>query len=178
MVSYGFNAENEIIHCYVFLGAVMIYSRITDFPFSLYSTFVIEARHGINKQTLALFFKDQLKIILLSVIIGPPIVAAIIYIVQIGGPYLAIYLWTFMFVLALVVMTVYPILIGPLFNKFTPLPNGELRTKIETLASSLNFPLKKLFVFDGSTRSIHCNAYMIGFFKNERIVLYDTLIQQ
>ncbi|KAI3996044.1 hypothetical protein MKX01_038444 [Papaver californicum] len=178
MVSYGFNVENEIIHSYVFLGAVMIYSLITDLPFSLYSTFVIEDRHGFNKQTLALFFKDQLKSILLSVIIGPPIVAAIIYIVQIGGPYLAIYLWTFMFVLSLVMMTVYPILIAPLFNKFTPLPDGELRTKIETLASSLNFPLKKLFVVDGSTRSSHSNAYMYGFFKNKRIVLYDTLIQQ
>ncbi|GLT71121.1 hypothetical protein SLA2020_431620 [Shorea laevis] len=97
---------------------------------------------------------------------------------QKGGPYLAIYLWGFMFVLSLVMMTLYPILIAPLFNKFTPLPDGELREKIEKLASSLKFPLKKLFVVDGSTRSSHSNAYMYGFFKNKRIVLYDTLIQQ
>ncbi|KAE8721324.1 CAAX prenyl protease 1-like protein [Hibiscus syriacus] len=97
---------------------------------------------------------------------------------QKGGPYLAIYLWGFMFVLSLVMMTIYPILIAPLFNKFTPLPDGELRQKIEKLASSLKFPLKKLFVVDGSTRSSHSNAYMYGFFKNKRIVLYDTLIQQ
>ncbi|GAY51453.1 hypothetical protein CUMW_134310, partial [Citrus unshiu] len=151
---------------------------LTDLPFSLYSTFVIEARHGFNKQTIWLFFRDMIKGMILAIVLGPPIVSAIIIIVQKGGPYLAIYLWAFMFVLSLVMMTLYPVLIAPLFNKFTPLPEGELREKIEKLASSLKFPLKKLFVVDGSTRSSHSNAYMYGFFKNKRIVLYDTLIQQ
>nr|AAB61028.1 A_IG002N01.21 gene product [Arabidopsis thaliana] len=151
---------------------------ITDLPFSLYSTFVIESRHGFNKQTIWMFIRDMIKGTFLSVILGPPIVAAIIFIVQKGGPYLAIYLWAFMFILSLVMMTIYPVLIAPLFNKFTPLPDGDLREKIEKLASSLKFPLKKLFVVDGSTRSSHSNAYMYGFFKNKRIVLYDTLIQQ
>lgn len=178
LVLAGLNAENEILHTLSFLAGVMIWSQITDLPFSLYSTFVIEARHGFNKQTVWLFFWDIIKGIFLSVIIGPPIVAAIIIIVQKGGPYLAIYLWGFMFVLSLVMMTLFPILIAPLFNKFTPLPEGELRESIEKLASSLTFPLKKLFVVDGSTRSSHSNAYMYGFFKNKRIVLYDTLIQQ
>ncbi|XP_030541071.1 CAAX prenyl protease 1 homolog [Rhodamnia argentea] len=178
LVLAGLNVENEILHTLAFLAGVMIWSQITDLPFSLYSTFVIEARHGFNKQTLWLFFWDIIKGIFLSVVIGPPIVAAIIVIVQKGGPYLAIYLWGFMFVLSLVMMTLYPVLIAPLFNKFTPLPDGDLRQKIEKLASSLKFPLKKLFVVDGSTRSSHSNAYMYGFFKNKRIVLYDTLIQQ
>ncbi|KAF1870140.1 hypothetical protein Lal_00017721 [Lupinus albus] len=220
----GLNAENEILHTLSFLAGVMIWSQITDLPFSLYSTFVIEARHGFNKQTIWLFFRDMIKSIFLSILIGPPIVAAIIVIVQKGGPYLAIYLWAFMFVLSIVMMTVYPVLIAPLFNKFTPLPDGQLRGKIEKLAASLKFPLKKLFVIDGSTRSSHsnfivftkknhrirnecirekvrvahivekivelrirdgshgttigCRAYMYGFFKNKRIVLYDTLVQQ
>ncbi|KAK7837973.1 caax prenyl protease 1 like protein [Quercus suber] len=178
VVLVGLNAENEILHTLAFLAGVTIWSQITDLPFSLYSTFVIEARHGFNKQTIWLFFRDLFKGICLAVILGPPIVSAIIFIVQKGGPYLAIYLWGFMFVLSIVMMTVYPILIAPLFNKFTPLPEGELRDKIEKLASSLKFPLKKLFVVDGSTRSSHSNAYMYGFFKNKRIVLYDTLIQQ
>ncbi|XP_074326463.1 CAAX prenyl protease 1 homolog isoform X2 [Apium graveolens] len=178
LVTAGLNAENEILRTLSFLVGVMFWSQITDLPFSLYSTFVIEARHGFNKQTIWLFFRDMIKGIVLSIVIGPPIVAAIIVIVQKGGPYLAIYLWGFMFVLSLVMMTIYPILIAPLFNKFTPLPDGELRLKIEKLASSLQFPLKKLFVVDGSTRSSHSNAYMYGFFKNKRIVLYDTLIQQ
>ncbi|KAI9089895.1 hypothetical protein K1719_028865 [Acacia pycnantha] len=174
----GLNPENEILHTLAFLAGVMVWSQITDLPFSLYSTFVIEARHDFNKQTLALFFRDMLKGVCLSVIIGPPIVAAMIVIVQKGGPYLAIYLWAFMFVLSIVMMTLYPVLIAPLFNKFTPLPEGTLKEKIENLALSLKFPLKKLFVVDGSKRSSHSNAYMYGFFKNKRIVLYDTLIQQ
>ncbi|KAA8520674.1 hypothetical protein F0562_015054 [Nyssa sinensis] len=178
LVFFGLNSENEILHTLAFLAGVMFWSQITDLPFSLYSTFVIEARHGFNKQTIWLFFRDMIKGIILAILIGPPIVGAIIVIVQKGGPYLAIYLWAFMLVLSLVMMTVYPILIAPLFNKFTPLPDGELRVKIENLASSLKFPLKKLFVVDGSTRSSHSNAYMYGFFKNKRIVLYDTLIQQ
>ncbi|XP_055817230.1 CAAX prenyl protease 1 homolog isoform X1 [Solanum dulcamara] len=178
LVYLGLNAENEIFHTLSFLAGVMVWSQITDLPFSLYSTFVIEARHGFNKQTMWLYFRDMIKGIALSIVIGPPIVAAIIVIVQKGGPYLAIYLWGFMLILSLVMMTIYPVLIAPLFNKFTPLPQGELRLKIENLASSLKFPLKKLFVVDGSTRSSHSNAYMYGFFKNKRIVLYDTLIQQ
>ncbi|XP_051145143.1 CAAX prenyl protease 1 homolog isoform X1 [Andrographis paniculata] len=178
LVYAGLNAENEILHTLAFLAGVMFWSQITDLPFSLYSTFVIEARHGFNKQTIWLFFRDMIKGIALTIVIGPPIVAAIIYIVQIGGPYLALYLWAFMLVVSLVMMTIYPVLIAPLFNKFTPLPEGGLREKIENLASSLKFPLKKLFVVDGSTRSSHSNAYMYGFFKNKRIVLYDTLIQQ
>ncbi|MBA0652695.1 hypothetical protein Goklo_019931 [Gossypium klotzschianum] len=152
----GLNEENEILHTLSFLAGVMIWSQ----------------------QTIWLFFRDLIKGICLAIVLGPPIVSAIIVIVQNGGPYLAIYLWAFMFVLSLVMMTIYPVLIAPLFNKFTPLPEGELRLKIEKLASSLKFPLKKLFVVDGSTRSSHSNAYMYGFFKNKRIVLYDTLIQQ
>lgn len=174
----GLDPENEILHTLSFLAGVMIWSQITDLPFSLYSTFVIETRHGFNKQTIWMFIRDMFKGILLSVVLAPPIVAAIIVIVQKGGPYLAIYLWAFMFILSLVMMTIYPVLIAPLFNKFTPLPDGDLREKIEKLASSLKFPLTKLFVVDGSTRSSHSNAYMYGFFKNKRIVLYDTLIQQ
>lgn len=174
----GLNSDNEIIHTLSFLSGFMVWSQIIDLPFSLYSTFVIETRHGFNKQTIWLFFRDMFKGICLSILLGPPIVAALIVIVQKGGPYLAIYLWVFIFVLSIVMMTLYPILIAPLFNKFTPLPDGELREKIEKLAASLKFPLKKLFVVDGSTRSSHSNAYMYGFFKNKRIVLYDTLIQQ
>ncbi|CAH2069234.1 unnamed protein product [Thlaspi arvense] len=174
----GLDPENEILHTLSFLAGVMTWSQITDLPFSLYSTFVIESRHGFNKQTIWMFIRDMIKGMILSVILAPPIVTAIIVIVQKGGPYLAIYLWAFMFILSLVMMTIYPVLIAPLFNKFTPLPDGDLRGKIEKLASSLKFPLKKLFVVDGSTRSSHSNAYMYGFFKNKRIVLYDTLIQQ
>lgn len=112
VVLAGFNEENEILHTLAFLAGVMIWSQITDLPFSLYSTFVIEARHGFNKQTIWLFFRDLFKGICLAILLGPPIVSAIILIVQKGGPYLAIYLWAFMFVLSLVMMTLYPVLIA------------------------------------------------------------------
>ncbi|KAL6124142.1 hypothetical protein ACLB2K_076657 [Fragaria x ananassa] len=174
----GLNEENEILHTLAFLAGVLIWLEITSLPFSLYSIFVIEARHGFNKRTIWLFFSDRLKGICLSVILVPPIVSAAILIIKKGGAYSVIYLWVLTFILSLVMMTIYPILIAPLFHKFTPLPEGQLREKIETLASSLKFPLKKLFVVDGSRRSSHSNAYMYGFFNNKRIVLYDTLIQQ
>lgn len=115
---------------------------------------------------------------MLTCVFVPPIVAGIVYILQHSGTIMVIYLFSFLLVLSLVMMTIYPVLIAPLFNKYTPLEEGTLRTGIENLASSLSFPLKKLFVVDGSTRSAHSNAYMYGFFKNKRIVLYDTLIQQ
>lgn len=174
----GLDPDNEIYHTLAFLAATTIYSQVTELPFSLYSTFVVEARHGFNKQTIWLFLKDLFVGLSLVVLLGPPVVAAIILIVQKGGPYLAIYLWAFILVVSLVLMAIYPVLIAPLFNKFTPLPHGELREKIEKLSSSLKFPLKKLFVIDGSTRSSHSNAYMYGFYNSKRIVIYDTLIQQ
>ncbi|KAF4365626.1 hypothetical protein F8388_007459 [Cannabis sativa] len=139
---------NEILHT-----GILFWSQITDLPFSLYSTLVIEARHGFNKQMLWLLFRDLIKGIFLAIILGPPIVFAIIFIVQKGGPYLAIYYWAFMFILSIVMMTLYPILIAPLYNK-TRLPEGGLREKIEKLAASLKFPLQKLFVVDGSTSFI------------------------
>ncbi|XP_060959721.1 CAAX prenyl protease 1 homolog isoform X2 [Cannabis sativa] len=103
---------NEILHT-----GILFWSQITDLPFSLYSTLVIEARHGFNKQMVWLLFRDLIKGIFLAIILGPPIVFAIIFIVQKGGPYLAIYYWAFMFILSIVMMTLYPILIAPLYNK-------------------------------------------------------------
>lgn len=174
----GLDPKNEIYHTLAFLAATTVWSQVTELPFSLYSTFVIEARHGFNKQTVWLFFRDMFVGLGLMILLGPPVVAAIILIVQRAGPYLAIYLWAFILVISLVLMAIYPVLIAPLFNKFTPLAEGELREKIEKLSSSLKFPLKKLFVIDGSTRSSHSNAYMYGFYNSKRIVIYDTLIQQ
>ncbi|KAG8490338.1 hypothetical protein CXB51_016124 [Gossypium anomalum] len=121
----GLNEENEILHTLSFLAGVMIWSQITDLPISLYSTFVIMARHGFNKQTIWLFFKDLIKGICLAIVLGPPIVSAIIVIVQwrsLSG-YLCL---AFMFVLSLVMMTIYPVLIVPLFNKFTPFHSSFL----------------------------------------------------
>merc|ERR1712179_616253 len=99
-------------------------------------------------------------------------------IIQWGGTYFFVYLWGFVTVFSLFMLIVYPEFIAPLFDKYTPLPEGELRTEIEQLAASIEFPLYKLFVVEGSKRSSHSNAYFYGFFKFKRIVLFDALLEE
>merc|ERR1719429_196079 len=106
-----------------------------------------------------------------------PLVAAIIKIIYWGGTYFFVYLWAFVTVFSLFMLIVYPEFIAPLFDKYTPLPEGQLRKDIEGLAASVEFPLYKLFVVEGSKRSSHSNAYFYGFFKFKRIVLFDTLLE-
>merc|ERR1712004_368677 len=155
-----------------------IFSTIIGLPFSLYSTFVIEERHGFNQQTAWFYTKDQIKGFILGQVIMLPLVAAIIKIVYWGGDFFFLYLWAFVVGFTLFMMILYPEFIAPLFDKYTPLPEGELRTEIEKLAASIDFPLYKLFVVEGSKRSSHSNAYFYGFFKFKRIVLFDTLLEE
>ena len=154
------------------------FSHISGLPFSLYSTFVIEERHGFNQQTAWFYTKDQIKGFILGQVIMLPLVAAIIKIVYWGGDFFFLYLWAFVVGFTLFMMILYPEFIAPLFDKYTPLPEGELRTEIEKLAASIDFPLYKLFVVEGSKRSSHSNAYFYGFFKFKRIVLFDTLLEE
>ncbi|KAF1321875.1 Caax prenyl protease 1, partial [Globisporangium splendens] len=174
----GLDAQNEIYLALMLLTLTSIRDTLFGLPFALYSTFVVEARHGFNKQTLGLFFMDKLKGFVLFMVIGYPVTAALIYVIRWGGELFYLYVWAFLFAFSLVMVTLYPVLIMPLFNKFTPLEEGALRSRIEVLASSLHFPLTKLFVCDGSKRSNHSNAYFFGFFKSKRIVLFDTLLEQ
>ena len=169
---------SEIIYSLVFILLTQIYDEVTTLPFSLYSTFVIEQKHGFNKQTLALFFVDKVKMLALSAVLGGPITSAMIFIIKWGGRYFYFYVWAFFFVVSLVMMHVYPEYIAPLFNKYTPLDSGDVFESVKKLADDVSFPLTKLFVVDGSTRSAHSNAYFYGFFKNKRIVLFDTLVNQ
>jgi len=168
----------EIYQSIIWMFLISNISVIMNLPWSVYRTFSLEARHGFNRTTPKTFILDFFKSLLLTTIFMPPILATVVWILLHTGPYMALYLWSFTFTLSIVMMTVYPTVIAPLFNKYDQLPMGPLREKIEALATRLNFPLKKLFVVDGSTRSAHSNAYMYGFFGNKRIVLYDTLISQ
>ncbi|KAK7500099.1 hypothetical protein BaRGS_00008646 [Batillaria attramentaria] len=174
---YGLGPDYEITQSVVFTVLAMLFSTVTSLPWSVYSTFVIEERHGFNKQTPAFYVKDQIKKFIVMMFIMLPITATLIFIIKAGGEYFFIYAWLFTFVVSLVLITIYADYIAPLFDKFTPLPEGELRTQIENLAASIDFPLKKLFVVEGSKRSSHSNAYFYGFFKNKRIVLFDTLLE-
>ena len=170
--------QYEISQSLIFLSLLSLANMIFNLPFSLYSTFVIEEKHGFNKQTLALFVSDFIKSTLLSAVIGLPCVAGFLWVVQVTGDRFYVYVWLFLMAIQFIMITIYPTLIQPLFNKITPLPEGALKQKIEALAESVSFPLTKLYVIDGSRRSNHSNAYFYGFFKNKRIVLFDTLLEQ
>jgi STE24 endopeptidase len=170
--------KNEILISLLFLSFITVIGTITSLPFELYSTFQIERKHGFNKQTLTLFITDKIKGLLLSAIIGTPFAYLLLYIIKTGGKYFYIYVWFFLFIFSIIMMTLVPVVIMPLFNKYEPLPEGTLKTRIYALADQLKYPLTKLFVMDGSKRSSHSNAFMFGFGKNKRIVLFDTLLTQ
>ncbi|XP_037949652.1 CAAX prenyl protease 1 homolog [Teleopsis dalmanni] len=173
---FNLNAENEIIVSVIFVVLTSILSIYKEIPLKVYKTFVLEAKHGFNKQTPGFFIWDQCKGFIVSQILMTPITAAIIYIVQIGGDHFFIWLWAFAGAISLLLLTIYPIFIAPLFDKYTPLEEGPLRQSIEDLAAKLKFPLTKLYVVEGSKRSSHSNAYFYGLWNSKRIVLFDTLL--
>ncbi|KAI1699668.1 peptidase family m48 domain-containing protein [Ditylenchus destructor] len=166
--------HGEIWHSIIFSSFSAIASSIVSLPFSLYETFVIEQKHGFNKQTVPFFVKDKVEKLIFDLIITPPFTAAWIWVVLIGGQYLFFYLW----ILFSIVMLSYPEYIAPRFDKYTPFPPSELKEKIEALAQRVEFPLEKLYVVENSKRSSHSNAYFYGFWKNKGIVLYDTMLSQ
>lgn len=172
----GLHPDNEIYVSCVFMLTLIMYGLVKEIPIAVYKIFVLEERHGFNKQTPGFFVKDQLKGLLVSTTLSLPITSAVIAIVQRGGDYFFLWLWAFVSVVSLLFMTIYPSVIAPLFDTYRPLDDGELRTNIEKLAASLRFPLKKLFVVEGSKRSSHSNAYFYGLFNSKRIVLFDTLL--
>ncbi|KAJ2700635.1 zinc metalloprotease [Coemansia sp. IMI 203386] len=174
----GYSPEYEITHSVVYFIVVMLVTTALSLPFDLYSTFVVEKKHGFNKQTIGLYVTDTIKTLLLTAFLGGPIIAAFLWVIIKTGSQFYFYAWALMAAVQLLAIVIFPTFIQPLFNKFEPLPEGELRNEIEALASRLNFPLKKLYVIDGSKRSGHSNAYVFGFFKSKRIVIYDTLINQ
>lgn len=167
---FGWTVNNdEIKVSLIFLLLVTLVGTVTSLPFELYSTFQIEKKHGFNKQTYSLFFTDKIKSLILTFLIGGPFIALLLTIIQWGGEYFYVYVWGFMFFFSVFMMTIVPVVIMPLFNKYEPLPDGSLKKSIEDLAASIQYPLKKLFVMDGSKRSSHSNAFMFGFGSNKRI---------
>jgi len=174
----GIQKDEEIKITLVFLFLQSLIESIKSLPFEIYKTFNIEKKHGFNKQTYGLFFSDKLKSFGLSCVIGGPFIALMLKIIKMGGENFYIYLWAFTFCFSVFMMTIVPVVIMPLFNTYEPLKDGSLKTSIFELAGQLNYPLKNLFVMDGSKRSSHSNAFMFGFGSNKRIVLFDTLMEQ
>ncbi|KAL3276671.1 hypothetical protein HHI36_012041 [Cryptolaemus montrouzieri] len=166
----------EVATSCVWLFTLSSLSTIIDLPFTIYYTFVLEEKFGFNKQTAGFFIWDKVKSFCINQIFCLMIASVVIIIVKNGGDYFFIWLWAVVCLITLVILTIYPSLIAPLFDKYTPLSEGELRTSIEKLASELNFPLTQLYVVEGSKRSSHSNAYFYGLFNSKRIVLFDTLL--
>jgi STE24 endopeptidase len=156
--------------------SLTLLSSLLDLPFSLYLTFVIEERFGFNKTTLATWLVDLIKTAALVLILGVPLLAAILWLMNQAGVYWWIYAWLLWMGFSLTMIWAYPAFIAPLFNKFSLLDNASLRARIEDLLNRCGFRSQGVFVVDGSRRSSHGNAYFTGFGKNKRIVFYDTLL--
>jgi STE24 endopeptidase len=156
--------------------SLMFISGVIDLPFSLYRQFVIEARYGFNRMSLGLFFADLAKQTLLGIAIGAPVILAVLWLMGAMGHYWWFWVWLFWSAFNLLVLFVYPTWVAPLFNKFSPLEDGEMKTRIEALLIRCGFRSSGLFVMDGSKRSSHGNAYFTGFGDNKRIVFFDTLL--
>lgn len=185
--SGGFNYLDQIVRNWqlhpiwtglIYIGILVLLKAIISLPFSLYSTFVIEEKYGFNKTTPATFILDLIKGLFISLILGAPLLAGVLVFFYYAGDLAWVYCWIATVIFILIVQYIAPNWIMPLFNKFTPLEEGELRSAIENYAESVKFPLKGIFVMDGSKRSTKSNAFFAGFGKNKRIALFDTLIEK
>ncbi|QJR14533.1 M48 family metallopeptidase [Usitatibacter palustris] len=158
--------------------ALMAVMALNALPFDLWRTFVIEERYGFNKTTPATFFGDLIKGAVLSVALGAPLLLLIFWFVSTTGALWWLYTWIAWVVFTGFLVAAYPRWIAPLFNKFTPLEEGEVRRRIEALLGRCGFRADGLFVMDGSKRSSHGNAYFTGLGRTKRIVFFDTLLER
>lgn len=157
--------------------SLLLISSVLDLPTSLYRSFVLEQRFGFNKMTPLTFASDLLKSTALSLVIGVPFVMLILWLMGFAGAYWWLYAWAALTAFSLLMTWAYPKFIAPLFNKFNPLEEGEVATRIDALLTRAGFNSNGVFVMDGSRRSAHGNAYFTGFGKNKRIVFFDTLLK-
>ena len=153
-------------------------SGALDLPFTLYSTFRIEERFGFNKMSLQLWLADLFKSTLVGMVIGLPIVALILWLMNSAGPLWWLWAWAAWMGFNLLVLVLYPTVIAPIFNKFKPLEDDSLKARVTALMQRCGFAAKGLYVMDGSKRSAHANAYFTGFGAAKRVVFYDTLLKQ
>jgi STE24 endopeptidase len=168
--------DNPIIVALIFFGIIMLGSEIISTPLSFYSTFVIEEKFGFNKSTKKIFWLDKIKSLFISVLLGGGILSLVIWFYQLTEDKFWIFTWILVTAFSLLVNMFHAKLIVPLFNKQSPLENGNLKTAIEKYAEKVGFTINNIFVIDGSKRTTKANAYFSGFGPQKRITLYDTLI--
>jgi STE24 endopeptidase len=175
--SRGFEA-GSVWHGTAVLLSVFALQAIAGLPTTLYRTFVIEERFGFNRMTLKLFFSDLVKQTLVGLALGVPLLLAVLWLMQQMGRYWWLYVWAVWMVFSIALMMIYPAVILPLFNKFTPIQDGELSERVGRLLERCGFRSRGLFMMDGSKRSSHGNAFFVGFGATKRIVLFDTLVSR
>jgi len=158
--------------------AVVLLSALVSLPFAAYRTFVIEARYGFNRTTFATWLADLAKGTLLGTLLGLPIAALVIALMRWAGGTWWLWAWAAWMAFQLVLLALYPTVIAPLFNRFTPMPEGPARARIEALLARCGFASRGLYLMDGSKRSSHGNAYFTGFGRAKRIVMFDTLLER
>lgn len=168
---------SPIVTGLVFIGALVVAKSLFSLPFRAWSTFVIEERFGFNRTTWKTFVLDTAKGALLTAALGVPLLAAILWFFGRAGELAWLYCWLVMSGLSIALTAIFPTWILPLFNRFEPLEEGELRDALAGYAQSVNFGLAGLFVIDGSRRSSRANAFFAGFGRNKRVALFDTLIE-
>ncbi|MDH4263800.1 MAG: M48 family metallopeptidase [Spirochaetia bacterium] len=172
---FGFSS---IITGIIYMAILIFANGLLNLPFKLYSTFVIEEKYGFNKTTFQTFTMDIIKGLLLGAVIGTPIMYLILWFFENTGAYSWAYIWVMVVFISIVLQFIAPVWIMPLFNKFKPMEDGELKTAIMAYAKSVSFALKDVFIMDGSKRSSKANAFFTGFGKNKRVALFDTLIEK
>ncbi len=170
---YGFT---PIVCGVLYIGVLLLLQSLIDLPFSLYKTFVIEEKFGFNKTTPAVFAADLFKTLALSLLLGTPLLAAVLWFFESAGSMAWLLAWGGITMVSLILQYIAPTWIMPLFNKFVPLEEGELKSAIMRYAAKVAFPLTGIYVLDGSKRSAKANAFFTGFGKRKRIALFDTLI--
>jgi STE24 endopeptidase len=167
-----------LAHGAALLLTLFFVQGVVSLPLALYRTFVIEVRFGFNRMTLALFITDLAKQVLLGLALGVPLLLAVLWLMQRMGAYWWFYVWVVITLFSLVLQLIFPALILPLFNKFTPITQGELAQRIGALLERCGFKSSGLYKMDGSKRSSHGNAFFTGFGATKRIVLFDTLVER
>ncbi len=158
------------------VAAVALLGGLVDLPLAWYRQFVLEQRFGFNRMTLRLYVADLAKGLAVGVILGLPILATVLWLMQRAGTYWWLWTWVVWVAFNLAVLVLYPTVIAPMFNRFEPLPDGAVRDRVGQLLARCGFAARGLFVMDGSRRSAHGNAYFTGFGRARRIVFFDTLL--
>ena len=171
-------STHPIVGGLIFFGLIFIINDIINLPFPLYGTFILEEKYGFNKTTAKTFVMDKLKGYMLTIVLGTIIMSPVLYFFNSYGENGWWIAWGIITAFMIAIQPIFVHVIAPIFNKFTPLEDGELRTAIETFSKKVDFPISRIDMMDGSKRSSHSNAYFSGFGKSRRIALFDTLLEK